>query len=299
MRPLSIRRWLVVFTAIGFVFLFSQCSKETVAPPATETDVVMLAHKGGGDMDYNPNFMDNTVPAVKSSVAKLPGVEVDIQMSLDGTIWLFHDGTLSRLTTTKANRYLFTMKDAEISKLVQTNGIVQDRLYKLSELLNYRSTLAKPFYVSLHVKTDFSADTLNLPFIGGEAAYLSRLADNLVKVLPSVSVPGTIFVEVYDATFCKKVKSLIPGIKVCLIKEVTFPIQVRDAVNLGYDGISSIFTEPTMTKELVDNAKSAGLIVQLWTPNTKEELDAAFAMHPTTIQTGNLEAMSLLNVVLK
>lgn len=292
-------RYGSLFSIGLIIFLIVSCRKDTVTIPATETDVIFLAHKGGGDIDYNPSHIDNTLPAVKYSSSILQGVEEDIQMSLDGTIWLFHDADFSRVSTPKLSKSLILSKDADISKIITTNALVKDRLYKLAELVDYWNSVSTPFYLSLHLKLDFPADTINHIAIGGEAKYLSKFADNLSKIIPSVKNPGKIIIEVYDATFCKKIHSLIPGIKVCLIKEVTFPKQVSDAMSLGYDGVSCMFSEPTLTTAEVTSAKNAGLIVQLWTPNQKQDLTTAFNYHPTILQTDNLDALTELNVTPK
>lgn len=290
----------IVFLWMGLltIFVVNSCRKDSVSSPATPTDVVFIAHKGGGDIDYNPQYLENTLPAVKHSTTILQGVEEDIQMSLDGTIWLFHDADFSRVGTIRNNnKFLILSTDAEISKVLITNTIVQDRIYKLSELIEYWNAVPTPFYISLHIKLDFPADSINHAKIGGEAKYLSKFADNLYKILPNIKVPGKIMIEVYDATFCKKIKSMIPGIKVCLIKEVTFPKQVSDALALGYDGVSCSYSEPTLSIAEVAKAKSSGLIVQLWTPNQSAELMTAFSYQPTVIQSDNLKVLSILNVI--
>ena len=280
--------------------LFYRCKKDAVTTPPSETTVQFLGHKGSGSSSVNPSIIENTLPAVQKGLTTLTGVELDLQMSLDGTIWLFHDLDLATLScNVTASRTIILSHDTEIAKINRCTTIAQDRLYTLSEIITYWNQVANPFYASLHVKLDYPADSINKPAIGGEAVYLSKFADNLAKIIPSVKDPGKLMVEVYDATFCKKIHQLIPGLKVCLIKEVTFPKQIDDALALGYDGVSCMFSEPTLTAAEVVRAQNNGLIVQLWTPVTKQELTTALGYHPNTIQTDNLNALSDLNLVLK
>ena len=188
------------------------------------------------------------------------------------------------------------MTDAEIEKTSVCNGSKHDRIYKLDELINLWNASANGFVISMEVKLDFPADTMNSTLIGGEAVYLSKLANQMKKLFPTVKFQNQLLMEVYDAKFCTKIHSLIPEIKVCLLKSVTFPQQINDAMALGYDGVSCIFNEPTLNAAEVIRARSNGLIVQLWTPDTKEELTKTFNFHPNYIQTDNMDAISLLNL---
>ncbi len=282
------------------IFLFGQCQKNTVTTPPVETTVKFLGHKASGSSSIDPSIIENSLPAVQKGLKTLNGVELDLQMSLDGTIWILHDLNLATLACNPVlPRMLILSRDAEISKITLCTTKAQDRIYKLSEIINFWNQAATTFYISLHIKLDYPVDSMNKPAIGGEAAYLAKFADGLAKMLPSVKDPGKIVVEVYDATFCKKIHQTIPGLKVCLIKEVTFPQQIDDAIALGYDGVSCIFTEPTLSASEVTRAQNSGLIVQLWTPDTKQELTTSLNFHPNFIETDNLNAIADLNVTVK
>ncbi|MEI7828848.1 MAG: glycerophosphodiester phosphodiesterase [Prolixibacteraceae bacterium] len=292
--------WLLLFV-ISFSPLFISCQKTTTpASPPTTTTVKFLGHKASGSSSIDPTIIENTLPAVQKGLKTLNGVELDLQMSLDGTIWILHDLNLATLTCNSVlPRMIILSRDAEISKITLCTSKAQDKICKLSEVINYWNQAATPFYISLHMKLDYPVDSMNKPAIGGEAAYLSKFAESLAKILPSVKDPGKIICEVYDATFCKKIHQLIPGLVVCLIKEVSFPQQINDALVLGYDGVSCMFTEPTLTEAEVTRAQKSGLIVQLWTPDSQQELTASLNLHPNFIETDNLNSISDLNVIVK
>ena len=292
-----LKKTAVFFAGLLFLLFTSQCKNDSGSETLTEPEleVKILGHKGGGTSSFNPLHIENTVPSVEDGLKKMDGIELDVQMSLDGTLWLFHDLDLSYTSCGSAwSGTIPLLTDSEIQNILVCDGSKQSRIYKLEEIVNYWNADVLGFYMSLHIKLDFSSEILDDSRIGGEAKYLAKMADSLAKVLTTYKHQNQVFLEVYDATFCTKMHSLIPNIKVCLLKEVTFQQQIRDAVNLGYDGISCIFTEPTITAAEVKRAQDSGLIVQLWTPDTEAELTAAYALKPDFIQTNNLDAITYL-----
>ena len=45
-------------------------------------------HRGNG---FNTDFIPNTLPAAEYGLSVMDGIELDIQISEDGTLWLDHD----------------------------------------------------------------------------------------------------------------------------------------------------------------------------------------------------------------
>lgn len=296
----QIVKFALLVVGIFFTLTLTQCTKDPITIPPTETDVHFLGHKGAGNNDSNPTFVENTIPAIQEGLKTMNGVEVDLQMSLDGTIWMYHDPNLSRYScAANFNHCILLMTDAEIAKVQICNGSKHDRIYKLDELINLWNASATGFVISMEIKLDFPADTMNSPLIGGEVAYLSKFANQMAKLFPTIKFPNQLLIEVYDAKFCTRIHTLIPEIKICLLKSVSFPQQINDAIALGYDGVSCIFDEPTLNALEVKRAQDNGLIVQLWTPDSKDELTKTFNFHPNFIQTDNLDAISLLNLKVK
>ena len=292
----NISQIAVILSALVLFLMTTRCQKDsTITPAIIKADVTFLGHKGGGNNTYNPNQIENTLLSFKEGLKTLDGVETDLQMSLDGTIWLFHNTDLGDWSC--ASNYHHTivlMKDADIVKVNMCNGNIHDRVYKLEELISFWSSTPNGFPISMHIKLDFEADTINNPLIGGEAAYLSKFAERLKLLFPTIKYPNQINIEVYDATFCTKIHTILPGLKVCLIKEVTFPKQINDALALGYDGVSCSISESTLTLDEVKRAHSNGLIVHIWTCDSNTELLKAYNLKPDFIQTDNLNAINIV-----
>jgi len=291
---------IIVIVLSSFVlFTFNRCGKSlTIIPiPPTETDVHFLGHKGGGNNAYNPYHIENSLPAVQDGLKTMNGVEVDIQMSLDGTIWIYHNADLGETCCdTSYHRSLPLLKDSEIEKVLICSGTKQSRIYKLQELIDFWNNYPNGFVISMHVKTDQGSSVFNNPIIGGQAAYLSKMADNLLKVFTAVNYDNQLHFEVFSGAFLNKIHTNIPKAKVILLKEVDFPSQIDAALSGGYDGVSCHFSDPTVTAAEVKRARDKGLIVHTWTPDTVDELKKALALHPNFIQTDDINAISNLNL---
>lgn len=282
-------KYIALVSGVLFIFVFNQCKKDTITLAPLNLDVVFLGHKGGGNNLFNNLHIENTLPSVQDGLKTMNGVEVDVQMSLDGTIWIYHNADLGE-TSCNANFHhcLILLKDTEIEKIQICSGGMQDRIYKLKELVDFWNIKNEGFPISLHLKTDMGRDTLNHPLIGGQSAYLLKFADKLAMLFPSIQTEDRIFVEIFDSAFRNKIHATIPKMSVCLLKEVTFPQQVDAAIGGGYDGISSGFDCELISAAEVKRARDNGLAVHLWTPDTKVEIIQAYNLKPTHIQTDNM-----------
>ena len=275
---------LLLFVNIG-------CNKHNVALQNVDLDVQFLGHKGGGNSSFNPLYIENTLSSIKYGLETLDGIEVDVQMSLDGTLWMYHNPNLmSTCCIPNYSHAIIALNDSVIQKLSICNGTISDRVYKLEEMLNYWRSQPVRFPFSIHLKLDQTTDTFNIPGIGGKAAYLSKFADSLAKLLPSISPTDTVMVEAYDAAFLKKIKTLIPALKVCCDREGNFTVLVDTAIKGGYHGISASFNADGISFSEVKRARENGLIVQLWTPDTQQEIIATYLLKPTFIQSDNIYA---------
>ena len=295
-------RFILAFYVSIIFLMCTFCTKKYTPEPTNQqpepisTDILFIGHKGGGSNNFNPQFVENTLPSVIDGLKTLDGVEVDLQMSLDGTIWLMHNMDLNYIVCndTSYHHCIVLMHDSVISKWKICNDTVQDRIYKLSELIDYWNASTNGFYISLHVKTDFPADTFNL--IGSKDAYLQKMADNLGNILSIIKHPNHLFLEINYKPFCDRLKNKVSDIKFCYLSEGDFRQRIDSAITKNYNGISNSYSSTSVTVDAVQKAKDKGLFVQLWTPYYLDELKAAFTLHPNTIQTDNLSVKKELNI---
>jgi len=282
-----------VFLIVIFSLTLSGCRKYEVE---TETDIMFLGHKGAGSNNYNDINLENSIPSLKEALDELDGVEIDIEMSLDGTIYLYHnvDYNDKACFPTNAPRYIPKMRDKDIEATLLCHSDKKDRIYKFSEVIDLWNERSRNFYITIDVKASFGSGFFN--DIGGKDLYFERLAAEFARILDDPSHTDKIFMEFDSSTFLKELNK----------HEATKPVicyytgdndvddHLKQALKYDYDGISINYTK--VTKESVEITKDSGMLIQIWTPYNKSELTQAFSMNPDFIQTDNKYAKRLLRV---
>lgn len=265
--------------------------------PEADTDILFLGHKGAGSNNFNNINMENTLNAVKEGFANLDGVEIDLQMSKDGTIWLNHNFNANdfNCNTNLPEEYIPILTDAEIERISVCHRTKRDRLYRLSEIIDYWNTMPTGFFISLEVKI-FYDPIFNQ--IGGVDAYLTRMAQSMVATLANANHTNNLLIEVNSKSFIDIIKAndKTKNIKCLLIRSGTLERRIQIAMQDGYDGLSLNYEDEELTKETVRAAKNLGLFINLYTPYYKSEIVKAFALEPNAIQTDNMDAKRYLNV---
>src|SRR5687767_4514190 len=83
---MQIRSFHILFL---FVILTSACRKINYFPDR-EINIEapkLVAHRGG----RNADFRENTMTGIKAALRHMDGIEVDVQISKDESIWLSHN----------------------------------------------------------------------------------------------------------------------------------------------------------------------------------------------------------------
>lgn len=106
--------------------LIASCQKKA----KEQTDFKVIGHAVTGL--YNPQriYKDNTLEAINYAVSfeDLDGIEIDLQMSKDGTFWLYHDENLSSQTDESGE--VGSLSNEELKK-VQYKTLNKERLTAL------------------------------------------------------------------------------------------------------------------------------------------------------------------------
>ncbi|WP_343633770.1 glycerophosphodiester phosphodiesterase family protein [Fluviicola sp.] len=111
------------------VLVLLSCKKHKDLYP----DVVIGGHACAGLHISSSNYHDNSLEAYKyaRSFEKVQMVEVDAQLSLNGTLWLFHDPELSEEST--GSGYIPQKEDGYLSGL-KYKSLEKEQLIRLTDL---------------------------------------------------------------------------------------------------------------------------------------------------------------------
>ena len=98
----------------GFLIAPKKAKKEQKAPFSG----LMAAHRGLYEKDQS--VPENTLEAFRRAAAGGYGVELDVQLSSDGAVVVFHDDTVDRMTTEQGRVDSFTLRELQAMPLKDT-----------------------------------------------------------------------------------------------------------------------------------------------------------------------------------
>lgn len=104
----------VVFVVYLLLILPSRADKDAFAP----FQGLMAAHRGLYEKDQS--VPENSLEAFRRAAEYGCGVELDVQLSKDGAVVVFHDDTVDRMTTEKGRVDSFTLKELQAMPLMGT-----------------------------------------------------------------------------------------------------------------------------------------------------------------------------------
>lgn len=267
-----------------------------VKPPvgSTPSTSIFIGHKGAGSNNYNDVNMEHSIASFNEALKYLKGVEIDAQMSLDGTIWMFHDVDINfSLCNPKAyHNSILTLHDNEIAALELCHNSKKDRVYKLSELIDLWNKSSNGFYIDLEIKT--AIDTADYRSFGGEPAYLVKMAASMNKILQGLThSPKLLQIDDYSVRFSTAMKKYAVGktLTYMLNEDGTFEENVADAIAGKFDGVIHKFTHASVTAASVRIAHEKGLLVSLFSPYTDAEVLGVYNMLPDFIDTDHTTVM--------
>lgn len=267
--------------------LITSCKSDEETQPIIEN--LYFGHRGSGADVYQKKYIENTLPSVEYALNHLDGCEVDIQMSKDGTIWLYHDDLLGHFcdTTKEVSFCIPTSTDAVIQDLQQCRKNLSDRIYKLDEVLNLLSEHKnRNKFLSLDVKGYF--DSLCFPYRNAPDMYFKKMAKELVLMVEGYGLTDQIILETGYTNFLDEVKKSNEKIRCHLIGYENFSDVVSRALDKNYEGVSFSLFDESINPQAVQQAKLKGLEVQVWPINDTLLLKKAKALNPFSMQISKL-----------
>lgn len=276
----EMRLYKFIILAIVFITVFSCEKKENVI----ETKV--LCHRGSGiGFSYinGDTIYENTLEAVKYGFAHYDGVEIDIQKSKSGTLWVFHNSDLFHADSSTAI-CVPSSTDEQIRNLNLELPHFQ-KLCTLEEVLAYRSILKESKYISLDIKGYFEVNCIEGRNVSKE--YQMATAQEIVRLIEKFNLQNFVLVETDYLDVLTKVKELNSDISCFVLGYNSFDKRFEKAEEINVNGLSFNFRDSSLTAEAINKLHSEDMKIQVWTITSEKELIKAKALKVDFIQTDN------------
>ena len=213
----------------------------------TEHPAVVIAHRGASTA-----APENTLAAVRAAVqAGADWVEIDVQESADGTVYVFHDKDFRRFRG--PGKPIWELRDAEIDA-------VDIGSWKSLEFSAERAPRLSDVLAACRGK---SGVLIELKHYG----HAQRLEERVVEVVEAAGQSGEVMVMSLDQGAVRRMRVLRPGWPVGLLSTVA----VGDVTRLDVDFLG--LNARTADRRLLRGAAQRGVKVHVWTVN--DPLDMA------------------------
>lgn len=243
-----------------------------------------IGHGGAGLQPFYNYIPHNTMDGFRKVLKNenLDGVEMDVQMTSDHQLVLYHDKYLQDKTNCKGLVFDHRMEDIVGCKYSKdffnfntSNSAIVSLENSLSEL-----KLLKPDGI-------FVLD-LKLECKGDMSLYQDSFADELVRIIKSTGTQANLCIESTDENMLSKIQNLDSSLHLFLYV-TDFKDGISRASKQGFYGLTVKYS--LIQPADVEDAHQHGLRVSVWGPRTGKANSEAINLHPDYIQTdkiGNL-----------
>lgn len=210
----------------------------------------IIAHRG-----FSAEAPENTLSAVEAAIkAKADRVEIDVQLGLDGTVYLMHDTTLLR--TTGVNNRLSNLTDEEIEQLDAGSWFSEEyKGEKVPRLSDVLKTCKGKIALKIELKPQNGNDKI--------------LAEAVVEEVQESGMSQNVMISSFSKNAIMTVRNLDKNIISGLI--VIFIYGEYGGISYA-DGI--VVNQNYLTLEQVSAIQRSNKLVYAWTPNSYDDLRA-------------------------
>jgi glycerophosphoryl diester phosphodiesterase len=261
------------------LLVFSSCKKQET----TDVKTKFLGHRGAG-ISHNASTkpIENTLESVEFGLNIFNGFELDIQMSKDSIIYVFHD---AEIITPNLKSCLPNLESSIIDTISLFRNKYKYNIDRLEEIFQLIAEQDSTYFISLDVKGYFENGCFETR--NASHHYFDVMAEKLANLINKYEFTNTVFVETDYATFLLEIKNRNKDIKCFVLGYSNFEQVMKKAMKNDFDGISFNIADTLINEETIFNAHKKGLLVQFWTPNSEEDLVRAISLNPDFIQTDN------------
>ena len=249
-----IKRYAVYIVLI--VINYSSCKKVVYYPDKQLNNItpVILAHRGGG----NDTLQENSLEACINALKLTDGLEVDVQISKDRTIWLSHSPKVE--TCNEALKCFAETKDEVIESINTCTGN-NTKYTQLEEVLTYMSNNNIRKYISIDIKGwgPCSGNSLNIE------AIMRLETEEIIKLAEKYKLVEYLIFETQAPSVLKWAKEKSSSVNVYVTSFGDYEKGMLLALKHNFDGISykSNFRD-MLDVEKINLLHKKGLRIMAW-----------------------------------
>lgn len=234
------------------------------------TRTQITAHRG-----YSAVAPENTMYAFEEAVGiGADYIELDVQLTADGQLVVFHDNTIDRTTDGKGELSKYTYK--ELQEFSAGSWFSKDGMFDDAKIVLFSDVLecvGNDILLNIEIKNH------------GD---IVRTAEKTVEVIEEYGIERSCYVTSFSYKALKTVKKLNPKIKTGLIANIATStsfsqLKYIDAVSLNY-----IF----INQSVVNMAHQNGKRVFVWTVDNRSDIQHMIAMGVDNIITNRPDRVS-------
>jgi len=253
------------------------CDKIDYVPdnPFSGIPTKVLMHRGNG---WNTEFVENTLPGAMYGFSVLDGVELDVQLSKDGTLWLDHNNDVTDCAGNVIGCFN-TMTDEEINQHNSCDNVI--RYYTVESVFAEMAEQYPASYISLDIKGQYCEIELTIDD-------MKRMADAVFELTRKYKLEGHVIAESDSPSFLTEISDLNAPVCQALVTLEDLDQGLSDAYKLKARAISFKFAaEEQLTEGSVSLVHQKGFGLIVWVVNEPGDIANIWSMKPDFIETDN------------
>ena len=256
-------------------------------------EIAVIGHGGMGFQSVQVNLPANSFESIIKAVEgyQVEGIEVDVQISADGVLFLYHDSRLQTLTDCLGCLYQKNAAELDGCKYVlgfNSQNFSNQKLVRLEAIIErFKERTPKPL-IFLDLKTSLDcSQTFDSNIF--ESAFLESLKTLFVKY----NCHEWVIIESASLSFLKNLKEEIPGVLLNYSTSID-ETSIQIAEDNKFYGLSANFDQAS--KDAIRNAHDKEIFITLGILKIRRDAIDMIELSPDFIFTDNIP---LLQSILK
>lgn len=251
------------------------CDKFEYLPDDPVAPIVprVLLHRGSGNLS---SPVPNTLEAMLHGCGLLDGVEMDLQLSADRTLWLGHDNEVHDCAGQVVGCFQ-DLSDAQIEAAATCAGV---RHYDTLEVVVQGVEAVYPQKLfSFDIKGQYCRS------IGREDA--RRMAEEVDRIVRASGLDGRVMTESDQTPFLERIQELGTPVHSLVVSlgDVDGPLAQAAALNAAGISFKYAPTSEPLTASMVRGIHQKGLRIAVWIVNGQADAELVWSTSPDVIQT--------------